>query len=431
MKKHGANKWESRLFSLSPSKGISWDGKKKKKLILPSEISKVGDTDAAPNQMLKKCGFTIVLSNGKVYTLCAASQRQKLEVASKVMDIREMSAIHVQSEREREEREAILAKQALFEKERIAKEKRELTMQREREAQEAVLAKQAAVEKEAWEAKKREELEMREARRKAVEEEERTRLMVEEERKRLAESKLQVLRSSGAAVPRVSGAAPVPAPRASGAPSPTPAPRTSNVSPPRGSAVEARGSPAVSRSLPRAAVAVHPVDNRATVLLDAETVAARTSNRDLENRATVMLSPNSAARRLAAPTTEAPLPPASRRSNASSFDGRILVKIPKKSSFDVAKHLEEPLAQARDECEVSLHEVSEMFQIRLVGATEEKLSKTLDFLNAEVARIVKDYEKWVAGGDSLLEAYDMIEADDVSALLEDELVDLIQNRDDL
>lgn len=457
MKKHGVSKWESRLFSFSASKGISWDGKKKRKIILSSEITKVGDTDAAPNQMLKKCGFTIELRSGKIYTLCAASARQKLEVASRIEDMKDFATLQAQTDKERINAESVLAKQALIEKERIAKEKRELAEQKEREAQEAVLARQAAFEKEKWEAKKREELELREARRRAEEEEtarllaaeeERKRaekarvLAAEEERKRQAAEKAQLVRSSGQGIASRSSGAPTPPPRSSGAvvPSPTP-PRSSVPSMASSSSLasssssrSATSSPQPPRALPRAVVGVSYVDNRATVLLDSKVVAARTSSaassvqaRDLDNRATVMLKSSPRGLDDEAPRMEAPAPPVTRSSGAT-FQGFVAVKIPKNSSFGVSKKLQPSMAQARNDCgcEVSLQDDS----VRIVAKSEEKLRKATEILNDALEKLGIEFENWSKYGDSVLEAYEKIEADDISAMMEDELVELIQARED-
>jgi hypothetical protein len=83
MKKHGI-KWESRSFVISPHT-IAWSGKKKNKTIKIADIAKIVESEAAPNSLLKKCAFAVeVRGTGKVFTLCAASQRQKLDVVSKI-----------------------------------------------------------------------------------------------------------------------------------------------------------------------------------------------------------------------------------------------------------------------------------------------------------------------------------------------------------
>lgn len=130
MKKHAGKVWESRSFVIN-SKGISWDGARKRKIVLAREMVRIGETDEAPNKLLKKCAFVVELKSGKSYTLCAASARQKLEVAAKLQALIDEVVAEVEQDKDKAMRE----KQALLEKERMLQQKREEERGRERAAQ--------------------------------------------------------------------------------------------------------------------------------------------------------------------------------------------------------------------------------------------------------------------------------------------------------
>ena len=421
MKQHRGNKWEARSFSISPLKGISWDGEKKRKIILASEIVRIRDTSDAPNSLLKNCGFVIELSSGKKYTLCAASQRQKLDVAGKIQDAIDLLTMQQSAEKEKEkEREAqrVLA-HVLHEKERMLKLK--MQAEHEREAQEAVLAKQA--EKERAEAQKRSEEERHKAaeRQKIIEEEnsrqrraeeERTRLMVEEERRKMASSRgtgggggggggdahghpvapprtSGAVKSSGASLVRTSGAPTVLLPsnspnvsRSSGAPNSSPVRATgtalvssSRTSSAAAAAGSARSSPALTRNAAAAGSARSSpaltrntaTDNRATVLID----------RDLDNRATVVLSPKTVAPVTLLSSKSPRDEPTSPKSPPSSEMGPPSVPAPapparaSRANVSPKKELDDSLVEAYNQIETSdmliAEDFSSMMEDELIG----------------------------------------------------------------